>query len=95
MHLNDDIDLTFIRLGITPEQITEYDLPEKPRKEKDRRALHVERTVEAEALPAHILRRLLRDAIESLLPFDALRVAKVAEESEIERLIDLADMADE
>lgn len=93
-HLNKDIELRFVRLGITPEQIVEHDLPSKPRKTTDKRALHIERTVEAEAMPAHILRRLLREAVEALLPQNALRVARVAEESERLRLIDLADMAD-
>ncbi len=94
-HLDDEIELRFIRLGITPEQVAEYDLPTKPRKETDKRSLHVERTVEAEAMPARILRQLLRENIEALLPPDALRVAKVAEESERGMLIDLARMAAE
>jgi hypothetical protein len=38
---------------------------------------------------------LLRDAVEELLPSDALRVARVAEESERARLIELAEMADD
>ena len=94
-HLDEGIELRFTRLGITPEQIFEYDLPTKPRKTTDKRSLHVERTVEAEAMPARQLRALLRDSIEALLPPDALRVAKVAEESERLRLIDLARMAAE
>jgi hypothetical protein len=76
------IELRFTRLAITPEQIVEHDLPAKPRKEGDRRARHVKETVEAEAMPAGILRQLLRDTIESFLPPDALAVAKAAEESE-------------
>ena len=68
------------------EQIAEYDLPTKPRKETDRRALHVEHTVEAEAMPAATLRALLRQEIEEHLPPDALAVAKAAEESEREHL---------
>ena len=80
------IDLRFRRLAITPEQIVEHDLPTKPRKESDRRALHVEHTVEAEAMPAGILRELLRAEIEDLLPPDALEVAKVAEDNEREHL---------
>jgi hypothetical protein len=81
-HLPQDFDLEFIRLAITPEQIAEHDLPTKPRKESDRRALHVERTVEAEAMPAATLRQLLRAEIEALLPRTALAVVKAAEESE-------------
>jgi hypothetical protein len=83
-HLNDDVDLDFRRIAITPEQIEAYDLPTKPRKASDRRASHVESTVEAEAMPAHTMRELLREEIEALLPDDALEVAKVAEQSERE-----------
>lgn len=85
------MDFTFTRLGITPEQIEEYDLPTKPRKATDRRSLDVRHTVEAEAMPAHVLRRLLRDAVEAHLPAQALLAAKVAEESEREMLRVLAD----
>jgi hypothetical protein len=83
--------LTLHRIAITPEQIAVYDLPTKPRKAGDKRARHVAATVEAEALPAHILRDLLRDKVESFLPEDALAVAKAAEESEREGLKRLAD----
>jgi hypothetical protein len=91
-HLDPDVDLDFRRLGITPEQITRYDLPTKLRKTTDKRALHVEHTVEAEAMPAHLLRQLLREEIEALLPYDALTVAKVAEQSEREQIEHMARM---
>jgi hypothetical protein len=89
-HLSEDIALQFVRIGITAEQIAAYDLPTKPRNKNDRRALHIERTVEAEAMPAHILRGLLRDAIEALLPDDALEVAGAAENSARKMIGDLA-----
>jgi hypothetical protein len=91
-HLPRTVDLNFHRLAITPEQITAYDLPTKPRKETDRRALHIKETVEAEALPAGILRQLLRITIEDFLPAGALAVAKAAEESEREQLGRWADL---
>lgn len=81
-HLKPEIELTFKRLAITEEQIVAYDLPTKPRKKNDKRAPQVKATVEAEALRAGILRQLLRDEIEALLPKHALEVAKAAEESE-------------
>ena len=81
-HLHSDIEMTFTELGITEEQIREYRLPGKPRKETDRRALHIAATVEAEAMPAGTMRELLRTQIEALLPAGALAVAKVAERSE-------------
>ncbi len=43
-------------------------------------------TVEAEALPVPVLLRLLREKIESFMPENALRVAKAAENSEIQQL---------
>ena len=56
------------RLAINPEQIAAFDLPEKPRKAGDRRRLDIEQTVEAEAMPAGEMRRLVREAVESYLP---------------------------
>jgi hypothetical protein len=93
-HLDDGIDLTFERLGITEEQIEKHDLPTKPRKAGDKRSLQVKSTVEAEAMPVHVPREILRDAVESLLPEDALRVNKVAEESERAGLLALANRLD-
>ena len=81
-HLDPGIKVYFHRLGITAAQIVEFDLPTKPRKTKDRRARHIETAVEAESMPAHVLRSMLRDCIEQLLPANALAVAQVAEESE-------------
>jgi hypothetical protein len=74
--------LIFHRIAITPDQIVEHDLPTKPRKEGDKRARHVLKTVEVEALPARILRELLRETVEAFLPEGPLTVAKVAEASE-------------
>jgi hypothetical protein len=80
-HLEPGIVLHFIRIGITEDQIATFDLPTKPRKITDRRAMHITETVEAEAMPAGIMRALLRQYVESLLPEQALSVAKVAEDS--------------
>lgn len=91
-HLVQDVDLSFHRIAINSEQIEKYNLPTKPRKPGDRRALHVASTVEAEAMPAATLRGLLRAEIERHLPEDALRVAMVAEQSEREGLEILAGM---
>lgn len=92
-HLDKHIDLTFKRVGITAEQIVQYDLPSNPRKTSDRRSLHIKEAVEAEAMPAGIMRKLLRDEIECLLPPNALAIARAAEESEQLLLGKLADMA--
>src|SRR6478752_2796438 len=43
-HLSADIELRFKRIGITEAQIEKYELPGKPRKEMDRRALNIRET---------------------------------------------------
>ena len=90
-HLRPEIRLNFERIAINEEQIAEYDLPTKPRKETDRRALHIKESVEAEAMPVNELRAIICSEVESLLPPDALRIAKVAEESEREVLYQVAE----
>ena len=91
-HLDGDVDLSLNRIAITTEQIDQYDLPTKPRKVSDLRALHITETVEAEAMPANIMRGLLRDSVEAFLPEGALEVAKVAEESEQAHLVKWAQI---
>lgn len=92
VHMDGRFNIDFRRLAITEDQIAEHDLPAKPRKETDKRALHIDVAVEAEAMPASILRGLVRDEIEIYLPTDALRIAKVAEESEQEHLAMMAEL---
>lgn len=91
-HLRADIPMEFTRIAINEEQVQVYDLPTKPRKEGDRRSQHVTYTVEAEAMPAHILRAILRTEVEVLLPENALHVAKVAEASERAHLARMANL---
>ena len=92
-HIDADVDLNFHRIAITPEQIEEFDLPTKPRKAKDKRSKQVKETVEAEAMPPNILRRILREKVESFLPPGALEVAKVAEAFEQRTILELAGVA--
>jgi len=89
-HLSDDIKLRFERIGINLDQIEEFNLPTKPRKESDARSQHIAFTVEAEAMPAGTMRRILREKVEALLPDNALAVAKVAEQSERAHLLEMA-----
>lgn len=93
-HLHHLIELDFERIAISQEQIEYFDLPTKPRKVSDRRSLHIESTVEAEAMPAGTLRELLRYRIEQLLPANALEIARVAEQSEREGIERMADILD-
>lgn len=91
-HLDPDIDLSFERVGINPDQIEQFGLPTKLRKKTDRRSLHVKETVEAEAMPAALMRGLLRHHIERHLPPRALLVAKAEEESTRRYFDSLADI---
>lgn len=93
-HLKPSIELDFRRIAINEHQIEQHNLPTKPRKESDKRSLHIKATVEAEAMPARDLRHMLRAKVESLLPANALRIAKVAEESERKHLILMANLLD-
>ena len=74
--------IEFRRLAINPQQIEEHDLPAKPRKETERRRMDITETVEAEAMPAAIMRRLVVDAVESYLPDGRLGAMKAVEEGE-------------
>jgi len=89
-HLDVRVDLEFNRIAINEYQIKLLDLPTLPRKTTDRRRLDISHTVEAEAMPTHILKALLRDKVESFLPAGALAAAKAAEDSEREGLNALA-----
>jgi hypothetical protein len=82
LHLHSGVQLHFDRIAITPEQVNALDLPTKPRKAGERRAPHVLETVEAEAMPAGLMRELLRAEIEKFLPTGALESARAAEQSE-------------
>lgn len=78
-HIGGEVLIDFRRIAITPQQIADHDLPTKPRKDSDRRALYIRETVEAEAMPANVLRKLLSDNIEALLPPDAVQAAAIEE----------------
>lgn len=93
-HLRSDVHLDFKRIAINEIQIKAFNLPTKPRKEGDKRSQHIAYTVEAEAMPASILRRTLRRRVEGLLPPNALSIAKVAEQSELAHLEQVALILD-
>ncbi len=89
----DDIDLTFDRIAITKHQIELMRLPTKPT--KDRRGGFDDDTVEAEAMPAAEMRRLVRTAIETLIDDRELAVVQEAEESERQVIQMFAQRAEE
>jgi hypothetical protein len=78
-----DADLTFERLAVTQQQITEYALPTRPTKRTDSRAARfVGESVEVDAIPAPILRALVEAAITQHIDPEALRLTRIAEDSE-------------
>jgi hypothetical protein len=85
-HLSGIDELRFERLAITKQQIAKYKLPTKPRKPGDRRALEVRATVEAEAMPAETMVKLLRDQVLRVLPKTDLQAAAAFDQKEIRRL---------
>ncbi len=86
-----DIDITFKRLLVTPDQIEEWSLPTKPAKATTHSKGFTGGTVEAEAIPASVTRALVREAIESHLDMREVEVMQEAEDSERAYLHSLAD----
>ena len=87
-----DACLQKVRVAVNEEQIVKYNLPTKPRNESDSRCPEITRTVEAEALPAEVLCKLVREAVETHLPKGELDVIRVAEESERKHLRIIGEM---
>jgi hypothetical protein len=86
-----DVDVTFERIAVTPEQIIELDLPTRPTKQSDSRsAKFAGESVEVDAIPSTTLRDLVREAIERWIEPEALRITKAAEASEREVLARIA-----
>jgi hypothetical protein len=77
-------DITFERIAITPSQITTYNLPQRPTKKKDPRSKKWgdNPSVELDALPAPVLRDLVKDCIEQHLNQDEWAIVKMVEKSE-------------
>ena len=70
------------RVAVNEDQIAAMRLPTRPRKSNDSRAVHIDRTVEAEAIPGATLRAIVAREVESHLPAGALAATQAAEESE-------------
>ena len=92
LHEHCNLEIQFRRLAVNPQQIRDYDLPTKPRKDTDRRRLDIRETVEAEAMPAAVMRGIVVGAVESYLPDGKLGAMKEVEESERLGLSRLADI---
>jgi hypothetical protein len=96
-------EVTFDRVAVTVEQIRRFNLPTAPAKAHDKRsAWHGGGTVQAEAMPPDVLTAEVRQAVVSLIDFDALAEVQRQEEAEgervaadIERLLETDDGEDE
>ncbi len=81
------VDLTFERLAVTSAQINTFNLPTRPTKQTDSRARNFTgESVEVDALPSPVLRRLVRVAVESWLDPHQFDLTRAAERSERELL---------
>jgi hypothetical protein len=86
-----DAEIHFERLAVTPDQIALWNLPTRPTKTSESRAKKFGPvSVELDAIEPHMLRDLVRVAIEQHLLPEQLRVLKAAEASERELLRELA-----
>lgn len=89
-----DAEISFERVAVTPEQISEWDLPTRPTKRTDTRSRRfVGDSVEVDAIVPDVLRQLVRNRIEQHVDDHRLEVLQAAEESEREILFELAGAA--
>jgi hypothetical protein len=73
----------FERIAVTPEQITEYQLPTRPTKNSDSRSkTFTGGSVEVDAIPPTAIRRLLEKAITQHIDPEQYRLHQIAEQSE-------------
>lgn len=76
-------DVEFERLAVTEEQIYEFGLPTRPTKSSDTRAKGFRgESVEVDAIPPTVLRRIVEAAITRHIDPEALRLTQIAEQSE-------------
>jgi len=85
-----DADIAFERIAVTPEQITEWNLPTRPTKASDSRSKGFGNiSVELDAINPNALRALVQETIEQHLPPHQFAVLKAAEQSEREVITSL------
>jgi hypothetical protein len=95
-----DVDITFQRIAVTPDQIDEYQLLTRPTKRSDPRAKHWNgNSVEVDAIPPSALRQLVERHVLSHMDRDtyfSLRATEKAEREQLEALLyGLTDEVDE
>lgn len=78
-----EAEIHFQRIAVTPEQIQALGLPTRPTKRSDTRSKGFDGdSVEVDAIPAPILRQLVRDCIERHVDGDQLERLLLVEEAE-------------
>lgn len=86
-----EIDFTFTRIAVTPDQIEEWDLPTgEPKRSDSRSRTFVGPTCEAEAIRPTDLRNLCTDAVVDHLDADELDLLEMVEAEEREVLTRMA-----
>jgi hypothetical protein len=83
--------IAFKRLAVTEQQIRDWDLPTRPTKASSHSNGFVGESVELDAIPARLLRQLVRGAIERHIDRFALEQTKAQEQREQELYLDLAE----
>jgi hypothetical protein len=88
-----DEEIHFERLGVTPDQIREWDLPTRPTNMNDTRAKRFGSSIscDLDAVEPDTLRGLVRDAIERHMPPRQFAILKAAEESERAHILRLVE----
>lgn len=85
------VNIDFTVVAVTPEQVTEYNLPTRPTKRTDSRARNFEgRSVEVDAIPPSELRAIARRCIEQHVDYDELLRIRTIEAAERETLQTIA-----
>ena len=78
-----DAEIHFRRIAVTPVQIETWDLPTRPTKKTDTRSKNFNgESVELDAIPARLLRALIKTHIEIHVREETLRKTKMAEDAE-------------
>lgn len=92
-----DAALTFERIAVTPEQIDTLQLPTRPTKRTDSRATGFgdARSVEVDAIPANVLRGIVRDAITRHIDQEILELTRRVEQEEREVLSRIVGVGDD
>jgi hypothetical protein len=78
------VDIDFVRIAVTADQVTEYGLPTRPTKTSDSRTAKWSgaSSVEVDAIDPNELRRLVADEIAACIDNDQLDMLLVAEHAE-------------